>query len=80
MNYVSKYTYEELKKILIGNIVNFKSDCQLFENFDITGKVLSIKYSNSGELLITILRNKKHYDIGCNMSNLSFEIMDSSIH
>lgn len=75
-NLVSKHTYIDLCNILIGKVVNFKSDCQFFPNFDVTGKVLSINISStSNEYIIKILRNGKKYDIGSNMSNLSFNIL-----
>ena len=74
IHYVNKYSYIDLNKLLIGKIVRFKSDCDIFPNFDVTGKVISITPIKN-ELLIKILRNKKHYDIGSNMKNLSFEIL-----
>lgn len=76
MNFVSKYSYNDLCKLLIGNIVNFKSDCQIFPNFNVTGKVLQITIAKNNEYLIKILRNGKQYDIGSNMRNLSFSICD----
>ena len=75
MNLVSKYSYIELCNLLIGKIVNFKSDCQLFDNFDITGKVLSIDISKTNEYMIKIMYKGKKYDIGSNMHNLSFQII-----
>ena len=72
MNLVSKYSYTELCNQLIGKIVNFKSDCQFFPNFDITGKVLTIDITKNNEYLIKLLRNGKVYDIGSNMRNLNF--------
>ena len=47
MNLVSKYSYIELCNLLIGKRVNFKSDCQLFDNFDVTGKVINIDISKT---------------------------------
>ena len=76
MNLISKYTYSELCNQLIGKIVNFKSDCQFFPNFDVTGKVLSITISKNNEYIIKILRNGKTYDIGSNMKNLNFTLHD----
>lgn len=61
--------------MLIGRIVHFKSDCEFFPNFDVTGKVLSYKLYNN-ELLIKIkLPNGKLIDVSSNMKNLSFEII-----
>jgi hypothetical protein len=76
MNLISKYTYSELCNQLIGKIVNFKSDCQFFPNFDVTGKVLSITINKNNEYIIKILRNGKTYDIGSNMKNLNFTLRD----
>ena len=75
VNLISKYSYIDLCKLLIGNNVNFKSDCQLFPNFDITGKVISISIGNNNEYIIKIIRNNKHYDIGSHMHNLSFTVI-----
>ena len=72
MNLVSKYSYTELCNQLIGKIVNFKSDCQFFFFFFITGKVLAINITKNNEYLIKLLRNGKVYDIGSNMRNLNF--------
>ena len=74
INLISKYSYNDLCSLLIGKIVNFKSDCQFFPNFNVTGRVLSIKISNNNEYLIQILKDGKKYDIGSNMHNLSFDI------
>ena len=76
MNLVSKYNYTELCTQLIGKIVNFKSDCQIFPNFDVTGKVLAINITKNNEYLIKLLRNGKVYDIGSNMRNLNFTFPD----
>lgn len=75
MKLISNFNYNDLCNILIGKIVNFKSDCKIFPNFDITGKVLSIVISPSNEYIIKIQRNNKKYDIGSNMLNLRFEII-----
>lgn len=75
MNLVSKYSYNDLCQILIGKIVNFKSDCQFFPNFDVTGTVLRIDIARNNEFIIKIYRNGKKYDIGSKMHNLSFTIL-----
>ena len=59
MNLVSKYSYIELCNLLIGKIVNFKSDCQLFDNFDVTGKVININISKTNEYMIEIMYKGK---------------------
>lgn len=72
---VSSYSYQDLCKILIGKNVNFKSNCEFFPNFDVSGKVLSISIATNNEYLIKIVtKNRKFYDIGSNMKNLSFII------
>ena len=73
---VSNYSYISLCKLLIGKTVNFKSDCQFFPYFDVTGKVISINIGNNNEYIIKIERNNKIYDIGSNMQNLSFSIVN----
>lgn len=75
MNLVSKYSYNDLCQILIGKIVNFKSDCQFFSNFEVTGTVLRIDIARNNEFIIKISRNSKKYDIGSKMHNLSFTIL-----
>lgn len=80
MNYVIKYSFEELQKMLIGNIVNFKSDCQLFPNFNVTGLVESMHYAKNAEIIFSVHVNKKTISIGSNMHNLAFKVMDASVH
>lgn len=73
---VSSYSYQDLCKNLIGKNVNFKSNCEFFPNFDISGKVLSISIASNNEYLIKIVtKNHKYYDIGSNMKELSFLII-----
>lgn len=72
---ISRFSYEKLCNILIGNIVNFKSDCQIFPEFDITGRVLSIDIAKNNEYIIKIIKNGKTYDIGSYMHNLSFTVL-----
>lgn len=75
MELVKNYLIDELINILIGRTVHFKSDCEFFPNFDVTGKVLSYKLYNN-ELLFKIkLPNGKLIDVGSNMKKLSFEII-----
>ena len=73
---ISKYSYGDLCKLLIGKKVHFISDCQLFPNFNMTGYVISINIASNNEFLIHIKTNNgKYYDIGSNMHNLQFEII-----
>lgn len=76
MTKISKYSYKDLCKLIIGKNVNFISDCQFFPNFNITGYVISINIASNNEFLIHIKRNNgKYYDIGSHMHNLQFEII-----
>lgn len=64
-----------LIKNLMGKKVNFKSDCELFPNFDVTGKPISY-YINGNELILKIKTSSgKTIDIGSNMKNLRYEIL-----
>ena len=75
MELISNYSYEELCNILMGKLVNLKSDCQIFPNFDVTGKVTNIVISKNKEYIIKLLRNGKVYDIGSYMHNLRFSLL-----
>lgn len=76
MEKIKNYSYLQLRKLLIGKTVNFISDCELFPNFNVTGKVISIKIANQYENLITVKRpNQKMIDIGTNMKNLQFQVL-----
>ena len=75
MELVKKYNLYQLNELLIGKNVTFYSDCNLFNNFKVTGKVVSISVASNGEYLFKVkIKNGKTYDIGSNMHNLSFEI------
>ncbi len=77
MRYLVKNSnINDLKK-LVNHNVNFKSDCKIFPNFNVTGKVNTIKINKSGNIIINITENTKHkqLDIDSNMSNLSYEII-----
>ena len=69
---IKDFSFIELSEILPGNIVNFKSDCELFSNFDVTGKVTNISVGNINEILINVKTKRRNLTIGSNMSNLSF--------
>ena len=77
---ILKYSYKQLEQLLIGNIVNFKSDCQFFPNFDVTGKVESMSYASNAEIIFKVRCKSKLISIGSNMHNLTFELVNSSIH
>ena len=68
MKFVKNMTYDEIYS-LRGNEVRFISDCEIFPNFDITGKVKSISLEGS-EYVFTVLVKGKNIYIGSNMKNL----------
>lgn len=75
MELVKKYSINILRNKLLGKKIRFTSDCQLFPNFDVTGKVIEINNSNGIPLIKTILTSGKKLDIDGGMSNLSFETL-----
>ena len=68
MKLVKDMTYDEIFA-LRGNEVRFISDCEIFPNFDIAGKVMSISLEGS-EYIFTVLVKGKNIYIGSNMKNL----------
>lgn len=72
---VKKYPINLLKQKLLGKKAHFTSDCQLFPNFNVTGKVIEINQSGTIPLIKTILTTGKTINIDGGMSNLSFEIV-----
>lgn len=77
MELVKKYSINILRNKLLGKKVHFISDCQLFPNFNITGKVIEINLSGNIPLIKTILNSGKIMNIDGGMSNLSFEIVNT---
>lgn len=75
MELLKKYSYNKLIDILLGKKVHFTSDCQLFPNFNVIGKPISISLVNGIPLIKTILTNGKTIQIDGGMSNLSFELL-----
>lgn len=75
MELVKKYPYNKLTTTLLGKKVHFTSDCQLFPNFDIKGKVVAISLEKGIPLIKTILTNGKTIHIDGGMSKLSFELL-----
>lgn len=72
---VKSKTYEQLRGLL-GKKVHFKSDCELFPNFDVTGKVLEMRYGSNLEIIFKFASfTGKTIDIGSNMKNLRYEIL-----
>ena len=68
MKLVKNMTYDEIYS-LIGSEVRFISDCEIFPNFDITGKVKSISLIDSEYVFIVSVKGKNIH-IGSNMKNL----------
>ena len=77
MELVKKYSINLLRNKLLGKKVHFISDCQLFPNFNVTGKVIQISLSGTIPLFKTILTSGKTIDIDGGMSNLSFELINT---
>lgn len=73
MELANKYSAIQLIKKLVGKKVRFTSDCELFQNFDITGKVISY-YVKGTEILFKTKIGNKTIDVGSNMKNLKFEL------
>lgn len=73
MELANKYSAIQLIKKIVGKKVRFTSDCELFQNFDITGKVMSY-YVKGTEILFKTKIGNKTIDIGSNMKNLKFEL------
>lgn len=61
-------TYDEIYS-LRGNEVQFISDCEIFPNFDVIGKVKSI-YLEGSEYVFIVSVKGKNIHIGSNMKNL----------
>ena len=76
MELVKKYPINILRNKLLGKKAHFTSDCQLFPNFDVTGKVIEITLSGKIPLIKTILKNGKIIHIDGGMSKLSFELIN----
>lgn len=60
--------YDEIYS-LKGSNIQFVSDCELFPNFDVTGKVMSISLEGS-EYVFNVFIKGKNIHIGSNMKNL----------
>jgi len=73
MELANKYSAIQLIKKIVGKKVRFTSDCELFQNFDITGKVMSY-YVKGTEILFKTKIGNKTIDVGSNMKNLKFEL------
>ncbi|MBQ3414614.1 MAG: hypothetical protein IJH39_04540 [Clostridia bacterium] len=75
MEAVKKYTINILRSKLLGKKVHFTSDCKLFPNFNITGKVIEITMSANIPLIKTVLPTGRIIHVDGGMSNLQFEVL-----
>lgn len=74
---VKTKTYKELCE-LCGHVVNFKSSCEFFPNFDVIGRVTNVYINNNNEVTFDIIvrpTNKK-VPIGGNMKELRYDVLD----
>ena len=71
--FIKNISYEEIS-LLTGKTVNFKSDCEFFPNFDVTGKVYKIERRIDETIIYVKTKSGKNITIGSNMKNLSYEI------
>ena len=74
MELANRYSFIQLIKKLVGQKVNFTSDCEFFPNFNVTGKVISY-YIKGNEIIFKTKVSNKTIDIGSNMKNLKFKII-----
>ena len=68
MKLIKNMTYDEIYS-LRGSEVRFISDCEIFPNFDVVGKVKSISLEGSEYVFIVSVKGKSIH-IGSNMKNL----------
>lgn len=76
MKVVKNYTFKKFIDEVLGNIVHFTANCELFPNFNIKGKVVSY-YTNQYSLIlkVKIQAYNKIIDVDTNMTNLKFEVI-----
>lgn len=68
MKLIKNMTYDEIYS-LRGSEVRFISDCEIFPNFDVIGKVKSISLEGSEYVFIVSVKGNSIH-IGSNMKNL----------
>lgn len=67
-------SYIQLQK-LSGKKVHFKSDCEFFPNFDVTGRIIGTEIKGT-ELVFKLKTIKgKIISVGSNMLNLRYELV-----
>jgi hypothetical protein len=74
MTNVKGKSFTYLQHELLGNKVHFKSDCEFFPKFDVTGKVIRMSILN-GEIIFEMIiqYSGKQLKIGSNMKNLTYK-------
>lgn len=72
---VKNIPYNILSNSILGKTVNFKSDCEFFPNFNVTGKVYKLDLRQDETLIYIKTRQGKKLTIGSNMKNLEYEII-----
>lgn len=72
---VKNISYNILSKSILGKTVNFKSDCEFFPNFNVTGKVYKLDLRQDETLIYVKTKQGKKLTIGSNMKNLEYEII-----
>jgi hypothetical protein len=75
MEPIKKFSFEVIYKKLFGKNVRFKSDCELFQNFDVIIKVKNIYIKGHETIFEGLTKSNKKLTIGSNMKNLQFEII-----
>lgn len=75
MEFVKKYSYENLIKEILNKKIRFVSDCELFPNFDVKGKPTNYYIKNNELIFKFTTISGKTIDIGTNMKNLRFEFI-----
>lgn len=73
--YPGKLSYVSLRDKIVGKTVRFKSDCEFFPNFDVTGKVTNITLRPNESLIYVKTKSGKNITVGSNMKNLTCEIL-----
>lgn len=70
---ISRYRLQRM----IGHHVRFISDCELFPNFNVTGKVVNVAIQ-SNEPIIEIIEKRSHkrLTISGHMKNLQYETVE----
>lgn len=74
MKLVNKLSFIQIQKELLGKRARFKSDCEFFPKFDVTGRVIKCYVINGETILEVLTLNNRQIKIGSKMKNLRFSI------